>query len=105
MKAGNFGFKMIKSIIDIIANTDIWTAIFTLSVVILASAKNWLVAEGNLIPSYWLMIALGIGQICLNTYLASENKGQEVLILLNFVAVWIALMGIKGLRRIKKENG
>ena len=96
---------MIDFITNIVANTDIWAAIFTLSVVILASAKNWLVAEGKLVPSYWLMIGLGIGQISLNTYLASQNKGQEVLLLLNFVAIWVALMGIKGLRRVKKQNG
>lgn len=93
--------ELICWIRDIIAKSDMIAVVFTLFVVVLASVKNWLVAEANLKSAYVMMIGLGIAQGCLNTYLGIINEGQGVLILLNIPAVWVTLMGIKGLRKLK----
>jgi hypothetical protein len=93
-----------EKLIEIIKNVDIIAAIFTILVVITASTKNWLVAVIKLKPAYMLMIILGVFQSALNTYLAMSIKGQEALILLNIPAVWVSLMGIKGLRNLKRQD-
>ncbi len=89
---------------DVMSGTDIIAVVFTLFVVVLASVKNWMVAEASLKPAYVMMIALGIAQGCLNTYLGIINDGQAVLLLLNIPAIWVALMGIKGLRKLKASK-
>ena len=95
---------MFDKIAELIQSADLIAVVFALIVVVLASVKNYMVAEVRLKTSYYLMIALGVAQSALNTYLAAVNTGQEILFLMNVPAVWVILMGHRGLRKLK-DNG
>ena len=95
---------MIKWLSEIVQNADILVVIFTLITVIIGSVKNWFVAENNLKISYYLMMSLGVSYVFFYTYMSSRGNGQEIVVLMNVPSVWIFLMGIKGLRRLKREK-
>ncbi len=95
---------MIKWLSELVSSADILAVIFTLTTVIVGSVKNWFVAENNLKISYYLMMSLGVSYIFFYTYLSTRGNGQEIVIFMNIPSVWLFLMGIKGLRRLKREQ-
>ena len=97
--------KLIGWFHDVFTHIDVWIATFTFTTISITVLKNWFVAENNLKPAYWLMIFLGISLACLNTYVGLNGKGQEALLFTNILSVWSILMGIKGLKRLKREKG
>lgn len=93
---------MLEWIKDIFVEADLWTVVFTLTTIVIASIKNWFVAEQRLRTTFYLMIFLGGAYMALNTHIALNNKGQEILMLMNIPAIWTTLMGIKGLKKLKQ---
>jgi len=83
---------------------DILTVVFTLSTVVIASLKNWFIAEQRLRFSFKLMILLGLAYVGLNTNIALNNEGQEIMLLMNIPALWTSLMGIRGLKKLKSQE-
>ncbi len=65
-------------------------------------AKNWMLADGNLKPVYWLNILMGVAGIGMN--LALVFVMPEMWGLLSFLVlhVWATIMGIKGLLRLRR---
>ena len=81
--------------------------ILIISVVIMVASnfgKYWLVAKGSLRPVYWLMILSGIAGTVANITLASNDPKQVVVLLINLTTLFMIVMGIKGLFRLRKEN-
>lgn len=90
-------------LVRIIENTDIAVAILTIYTVIVGLIKNYLVAIQKLKPTYILMIFLGFGYIGLNSYIALNNPGEEIVLLMSIPGVWLIVMGIKGLKHLKEK--
>jgi hypothetical protein len=66
--------------------------------------RSWLIAKGDLLPVYWLMIVMGIANGAANFAMLWRNSefwglwGYQVLVF------WSLIMGVKGLLRLRRER-
>lgn len=95
---------MWQAIYEAIMRADKMSALITITTVGIASAKNWYVAHQNLRATYSLMILLGSSYLCLNTNIALSGTGHEIVMLMNIPSLWTIVMGIKGLRSLRKAQ-
>ena len=92
-------FEWVKSLVT---DSNLLTVVFTLLTIVIASIKNWFIAESKLKTTYYLMIILGLAYIGLNTSIALHGSEQKIVLLMNIPALWTSIVGIKGLVRLKR---
>lgn len=66
--------------------------------------KYWFLSNGKLLQSYYLTIGAAIACATLETSMAFAHPEQTSIIFFDALYIWMAIMAIKGILRIKEEN-
>ena len=81
----------------------ILTIAATLTIIIVISAK-WFLAKGILKPVYYLNMVTSVLHASINWIMYLHDPEQIGMLLYNFLSIYVIIMSIKGLRRLKKEK-
>ncbi len=77
-------------------------SILTAVIIITQLIKYWYLSKGYLLISYYLTIIAAISCCILETKLALAHPEQLSIIFFNILYVWMVVMAIKGICRLKK---
>lgn len=66
--------------------------------------RNHYVAQGKLLPVYWLMIIMGVANTVLNCSVAWSQPAYSGLYLFNILTVHSIFSACQGLRRLANEH-
>lgn len=78
--------------------------LLTVVIISIQVIKYWFLAHGKLLQSYYLTIAAAISCAILETSMAFAHPEQTSIIFFDGLYLWMAIMAIKGIRRLKKEE-
>lgn len=81
-----------------------WPWVFNIGtalIIALGMYKNWVAAKGRLRLLYWLMILIPLLNVGTNIIVFALHPDMWGIMMYNVLMVWQALMGIKGLMRLR----
>lgn len=76
----------------------------TITAIVSQFVNHWSLSKGELKVHHWLTIFVMIQIICVDTILAFKEPDQKIMLLFNIVNIWILIMAVKGLFRIREEE-
>lgn len=80
------------------------TTLLTTIIIVTQFIKYWHLSKGHLLLSYYLTIISAVACCILETSIALKHPEQVSLIFFNVLYVWMAIMAIKGILRLKEDE-
>jgi len=94
-----------KLLIGEVMSIGFWVFVVTFITVVVSFYNRWLMAKGRLSTLYPFMIVESLLFLIINTYVSLSSPHNLGLFLYHTLGIWGIIMGIQGMRRLKKGQG